>query len=387
MKGASKVAQQVGALRSRIFRSFSQRNYRVYFAGHSVSVAGTWMQRIGQDWLLLELTGSPLVLGVALFCQFLPVLLLSPWGGLLVDRTDTRRLLMVTQALQAALAVTLAVVTLTGVATVTWVFLLAIGLGIVSAVDVPARQTFVSELVDDADIVNAQALTGVMHNLGRLLGPALAGVLILLVGVGITFVVNAVSFVAVLVSLTAIDVGRLHAVPVQPRGRGQLREGVAYVWRTPELRATVLIVAIVSLLGQNFRVVFPVLASETFAGDAGTYGVMTSALGIGAVLGSFASAAASTSPARGPPTSTSAPTATPPNGVAPRKTVEWIAMTLPRICGAVLTSRIARPRTLSMRLSTPSRAMAASAIPRVGLTATRRFAAPKPTQVHRKRQE
>nr|WP_297427187.1 MFS transporter [uncultured Actinotalea sp.] len=292
MNGASKVAQQVGALRSRMFRSFSQRNYRVYFAGHSVSVAGTWMQRIGQDWLLLELTGSPLVLGVALFCQFLPVLLLSPWGGLLVDRTDTRRLLMVTQALQAALAVTLAVVTLTGVATVTWVFLLAIGLGIVSAVDVPARQTFVSELVDDADIVNAQALTGVMHNLGRLLGPALAGVLILLVGVGITFVVNAVSFVAVLVSLTAIDVGRLHAVPVQPRGRGQLREGVAYVWRTPELRATVLIVAIVSLLGQNFRVVFPVLASETFAGDAGTYGVMTSALGIGAVLGSFASAAA-----------------------------------------------------------------------------------------------
>jgi len=287
-----KVPGRFVALRSRMLRSFSQRNYRTYFAGHSVSVAGTWMQRIGQDWLLLELTGSPLVLGISLFCQFLPVLLLSAWGGVLVDRTDTRRLLMVTQALQAALAATLAVVTLTGVVTVMWVYVLAVGLGVVSAVDVPARQTFVSELVDDADIVNAQALTGVMHNLGRLLGPALAGVLILLVGVGVTFVVNAVSFVAVLISLGMIDVSRLHRVPVQPRRRGQLREGMAYVWRTPELRATVLLVAVVSLLGQNFRVVFPVLASETFDGDASTYGLITSALGIGAVVGSFASAAA-----------------------------------------------------------------------------------------------
>jgi predicted MFS family arabinose efflux permease len=277
-----------------MFRSLSQRNYRRYFVGHTSSVIGTWMQRIGQDWLVFELSDSAVALGISMLCQFLPVLLFGVWGGVAVDRWDTRRLLIGTQTAQALLAAVLAAFTLTGTVTLPIVYALAVGLGLVTVVDQPARQSFVAELVDTDDIVNAQSLNSVINNLGRLIGPALAGGLIVLTGVGVTFVINAVSFVAVLIGLIGMDTGALRPVERAPRGRGQAREGLRYVWGHPVLRGTVILVAVVSVFGQNFRVVFPILAADVFHGDATTYGWLTAALGVGAVVGALGSAAATT---------------------------------------------------------------------------------------------
>ena len=275
-----------------MFRSLAVANYRRYFVGHTASVVGTWMQRIGQDWLVLELSDSAFALGISMLCQFLPVLLGGVWGGVVVDRMDTRRLLIGTQAVQGLLAAVLAVFALTGTATLAAVYVLALALGVVTVLDNPARQAFVAELVEGPDIVNAQALNSLINNLGRLVGPALAGLLIVAVGVAATFLVNAVSFVAVLISLLTMDVVALRRIPATPKAPGQAREGLRYVWRLPELRATVLLVAFVSVFGQNFRVVFPVLATDAFHGDATTYGWLTTALGLGAVGGALLSAAA-----------------------------------------------------------------------------------------------
>lgn len=282
------------AARGRVFRSLAERNYRRFFVGHSCSVVGTWMQRIGQDWLVLELTGSAFALGLSMACQFLPVLAGGVWGGVVVDRVDTRRLLMVTQAAQALLAAALAVFSLTGTATLPIVYGLAVGLGIVTVFDNPGRHTFIAELVGEENIVNAQALSSLVNNAGRLVGPALAGGLIVLVGVGVTFVVNAVSFAAVLAALWLMDVTALRRREPVPRAPGQAREGLRYVWRHPELRLAILLVTVVSVFGQNFRVVFPILASDVFGGDARIYGWLTAALGLGAVAGGLVSAAAVT---------------------------------------------------------------------------------------------
>lgn len=279
----------------RTFRSLTERNYRRYFAGHACSVIGTWMQRIGQDWLVLELTDSALAIGGALLCQFLPVLVGGVWGGVVVDRVDTRRLIMATQVVQAVLAGILALFALTGTATLVIVYLLALGLGVVTVFDVPARQSFVSELVEDDDIVNAQSLNSLINNVGRLVGPAIAGVLIALTGVGVTFVINAFSFLAVLVGLRMMDVGSLRKVPITVRAPGQAREGLRYVWHHNELRATVLLVTVIAVFGQNFRVVFPVLASDAFDSGAQAYGWLTAMLGLGAVMGGLV-VAASTRP-------------------------------------------------------------------------------------------
>jgi predicted MFS family arabinose efflux permease len=283
----------------RMFRSLAQRNYRRYFVGHTSSVVGTWMQRIGQDWLVLQLSDSAVALGISLLCQFLPVLLLGVWGGVVVDRVDTRKLLIATQTASALLAAALAVFTLTGTVTLPVVYALALGLGVVTVFDSPARQSFVAELVDTDDIVNAQSLNSTINNLGRLVGPAIAGVLIVLTGVGITFVINAVSVLAVLISLLGMDVSKLRPRTRAARGPGQGRAGLRYVWHDPVLRATVLLVAVVSVFGQNFRVVFPILATDVFHGDANTYGWLTAALGVGAVVGALASAASTVvTPAR-----------------------------------------------------------------------------------------
>jgi MFS family permease len=285
------VPGRLRRLGRRMFRSLSQRNYRRYAVGHASSVIGTWMQRIGQDWLVLELSGSAVALGISMLFQFLPVLLLGVWGGVVVDRVDTRRLLIATQATQAVLAAALAAFTLTGTVTLLVVYALAAGLGLVTVLDNPARQSFVAELVDSDDIVNAQSLNSMVNNVGRLVGPALAGVLIVLTGVGVTFVLNAVSFVAVLVGLLRMDRSALHARVRSVRGRGQAREGLRYVWKQPELRATVILVAVVSVFAHNSRVVFPILATDVFEGNATTYGWLTAALGIGAVVGALGSAA------------------------------------------------------------------------------------------------
>jgi MFS family permease len=277
-----------------MFRSLTVPNYRSYFAGQAVSVAGTWMQRVAQDWLVLDLSDSAVALGVATSLQFLPTLLFGLWGGVLVDRIDRRRAIMVTQAVSALLAAALAALVLSDAVTLWMVYALALGLGLVTVVDVPARQAFVTEMVGPEDYVNAQALNSTVHNAGRLVGPALAGVLIATIDVGAAFAVNALSFAAVLFGLARMDPRELRQRPPAPRAKGQARQGLRYVWQHPELRACMLLVAVVALLGQNFRVVLPLLARDTFGGGAEVYGWLTSALGLGAVLGALASAARAT---------------------------------------------------------------------------------------------
>lgn len=285
------LSTRIGAAGRRVFRSLRVANYRLYFAGHAVSVIGTWMQRVAQDWLVLDLSDSAVALGIATALQFLPTLLFGLWGGVLVDRLNRRRTIMATQAASAVLAAALAVLVLTGTARLWMIFALALALGFVTVVDVPARQAFVTEMVGPEDYVNAQSLNSTIHNAGRLIGPALAGVLIASVDVGAAFAVNALSFIAVLIGLSRMDGSALRRTPPAARERGRARDGLRYVWRNRELRAAMVLVAAVALVGQNFRVVLPVLARETFSGGPELYGWLTSALGVGAVIGALASAA------------------------------------------------------------------------------------------------
>ncbi|RCG30474.1 MFS transporter [Sphaerisporangium album] len=285
------LAVRARAAGQRVFRSLAIRNYRLYFAGHAISVAGTWMQRVAQDWLVLDLSDSAVALGISTSLQFLPTLFFGLWGGVLVDRFDRRRIIMLTQTVSALLAAALAVVVLTGSVQLWMVYALALGLGLVTVLDTPARHTFVTDLVGPEDYINAQSLNSTVHNVGRLVGPAIAGLLIAAVDVGLAFAVNALSFVAVLVGLARMDTTALRRIPPAARARGQAREGLRYVWHRPELRACLFLVAVVALLGQNFRVVFPLLARDTFGGGAEVYGWLTSALGVGAVIGALGSAA------------------------------------------------------------------------------------------------
>jgi MFS family permease len=277
-------------LRTRTFRSLWERNYRLFFAGHTVSVIGTWMQRVAQDWLVLTLSGSALALGVSAALQFGPTLLLGMWGGVLVDRLDRRRTIICTQLVQAVLAGILAALTLSGSVQLWMVYLLTLALGVVTVVDSPARQAFAAEMVEPHDYVNAQSLGSTMNNTGRLVGPAVAGVLIAGVGVGTAFLVNAVSFLAVLASLLRMDVSRLRRIPPRRRAAGQLREGLSYVSRHSRLRLVMVMVLVVALLGQNFRVLLPLLARDTFHAGASTYGYLMAMLGLGAVLGGLVTA-------------------------------------------------------------------------------------------------
>lgn len=274
----------------RVFRSLAVPNYRFFFMGHAVSTVGTWMQRVAQDWLVLDLSDSAVALGIATALQFLPTLLFGLWGGVLVDRLDRRRTIMATQAVSAVLAAVLAATVLGDVVELWMVYALALGLGLVTVVDVPARQAFVTEMVEPADYVNAQSLNSTVHNAGRLVGPALAGVLIAVVDIGLAFAINAVSFAFVLFGLFRMDTATLRPVPRATRATGGALRGLRFVWGQPELRACLLLVAVVALVGQNFRVVLPLLARDTLGGGPEVYGWLTSALGVGAMVGALGSA-------------------------------------------------------------------------------------------------
>ena len=215
------------------FAALRVRNYRLFFAGQVVSNTGTWMQRIAQDWLVLQITNSPLAVGITTALQFLPMLLFGLWGGLLVDRYPKRMLLLITQTVMGALAVALAVLTLTGAVQVWQVYLIALGLGFATVVDNPARQTFVNEMVPKELVRNAVGLNSGNFQLARMLGPAVAGVLISAVGIGYAFALNALSFVAVITALLLMRNSELLRTPLAPRGPGQLREGLRYVRQDP----------------------------------------------------------------------------------------------------------------------------------------------------------
>ncbi|MBN9756285.1 putative transporter [Pseudonocardia sp. Ae406_Ps2] len=266
---------------ARTFASLSGHNYRLWVGGQSISLVGTWMQSIAQSWLVYELTGSAAVLGTVVAVQTVPTLLLGPYAGVWVDRLDRRRLMIGLQTMMGLQAAALAVLTLTGTVALWHVYVLAAVLGLNKAVENPARQTFVHELVGPDDLRNAVTLNSVLVNAARAVGPAVAGLVIVAGGTGICFAVNAVSFVAVVTSLLRLDTSALVPTAPAPRAPGQLREGLAHVRDNPELRVPLVMMALIGCLAYEF----PVVASQTFGGDASTYGWLTGAMGVGAVVG------------------------------------------------------------------------------------------------------
>ncbi len=249
------------------------------------------MQMVAQAWLVLEITGSATMVGLVVAAQTLPVLLVGPYGGVVADRADKRRLLVVLQLLMGLLALVLAILTLSGSVRLWQIFVLAAMLGTLDSFEKPARQAFIVEIVGPEHVRNAVSLNSVMVNCARIIGPALAGVLIAAGGTGACFLVNAVSYVPVVVMLLLLDVAALRPVTRQPAQRGQLRAGFAYVRRTRVLAVPLLMMAIMGCLTYEFPVSLPYLAKSGFGGDARTYGFMTAAMGLGAVLGGLYTAA------------------------------------------------------------------------------------------------
>lgn len=256
------------------------------------------MQTVAEMWLLVHLTGSGLGVGIAAGLQFLPILLLGALGGVLVDRHDRRRLLLLTQSLMAVPAVALWALTATGAVTVWMVYALILARGLVNAVDNPARQTFVSEMVGDDLVVNAVSLNSVIVHTARIVGPALAGVTIATAGVATCFALNALSFAAMVVALRGMDPGALHRGRPAARARGQVRAAVREVLARPELRIPLGMMVVAGTLSFNFQVLLPLFARFTWHGTASTYALLTSAMGAGSVLGALAAGARNrTSPA------------------------------------------------------------------------------------------
>jgi MFS family permease len=273
------------------FSSLRVRNYRIFFLTQVVSTNGTWMQRVAQFWLVLHLTGSGVALGVTSALQFVPMLLLSSWGGLIADRGDKRVILVATQIASSVLSFTLAALTLTGVVQLWMVYVLAFCLGIVNVVDSPTRQSFVTEMVGAPQVPNAIGLNSAVFTSARMLGPAIAGVVITLVGTGWCFLYNGFSFFPVVAGLLLMRPSELHRTQPTARTRGQIVQGMRYAWSRYEVRVPLLLTLVIGTLAYNFNVVLPLLARFTFQSGASTFGALMSMLGVGALVGALVSAA------------------------------------------------------------------------------------------------
>jgi MFS family permease len=273
------------------FASLGIRNFRLFFWGQFVSVSGTWLQGTAQAWLVLKvLDGGAGALGLLSGLMMAPTLLFGLWVGVLADRYDRRKLVMATNTWAALMAGLLAVLTLTGAIRLWMVFVIAFGTGLANAVEMPTRQAFVSELVPQSHVQNAVGLNSATFNGGRVFGPAVAGLLILLVGTGWCFAINAASFVAVLIGLARMRRAEMHTRPLAPRAKGQIREGLRYAWSSPILLSTLVLVLIVGLFTLNFQVFLPLMAKEVFGGGAGLVGVFSAMQGAGALVSSLVSA-------------------------------------------------------------------------------------------------
>ena len=271
--------------------SLRQRNYRLFFFGQLVSIAGTWMQTVAQSFVVLDLTHSGTQLGLTTAARFLPMFVFGPLGGVFADRMDRRRVLYVTQALSGLLAGVFAVTVGTHSIRLWIVYLLALALGFVNVFDNPARQSFISEMVSTGDLPNAVTLNSVAANMARVFGAALGGVIAAAIGLALCFTVNALSFGAVLVSLAAMRGSELFPAKRVSRQKKQVRQGLRYVRNTPELLIPLLMIAVVGTLAWEFQVSLPLMASKVFHGGAAAYGVMASVMGGGAVVGGLISAA------------------------------------------------------------------------------------------------
>jgi len=277
---------------STTFFSLRYPNYRIWFAAALVANVGTWMQRIAQDWIVLtELSdNSGIAVGITTALQFLPVLLLSPYAGLLADRLPRRRLLMATQGAMGVLALALGALVLSGRVELWHVYGFALMLGVVTALDNPVRQTFVAELVPAERLPNAVGLNSASFNAARLIGPGLAGLMIAAVGAGWVFLINGVTFGATIAALALMRAGDLRTMPSAPRAKGQIREGVQYVRQRTDIVVIMVVMTVVSAFGLNFQLTSAVMARVEFGRGAGEYGILGSVLAIGSLAGALLAA-------------------------------------------------------------------------------------------------
>ncbi len=275
-----------------MFASLSLLNYRIWFAGALVANVGTWMQRVAQDWLVLAVLpdGSAIHVGIVIGLQFLPVVFLSPWAGLLADRMDRRKILITTQAALGVLALGLGLLVLLGNAQVWHVYFFALALGIISAFDAPARQVFVSDIVPMSSLANAVALNSASFNAARLIGPGLAGLLIAAVGVGWVFIINTATFAATIGAMLLMKTELLQQRERVVRAKGQLREGIAYVRGRSDIITIMVVVFVVGGLGLNFQMTSAVMVYSEFGLDATEYGILGSVLAVGSLVGALMAA-------------------------------------------------------------------------------------------------
>ncbi|HUH98194.1 MAG TPA: MFS transporter [Anaerolineales bacterium] len=267
------------------FSSLYVRNYRLYYVGQIISTSGTFMQSIAQAWLVLQLTNSGTALGITSALQYVPILVLGPYGGLIADRLPKRTILYFTQSIAGILALILGALVMTGLVQVWMVYVLAFCLGLVNVFDNPTRQTFYIELVGSDNLRNAVTLYSTLVNLARIIGPALAAVLIATLGLAPCFIINGISYVAVVIMLFMMRAGELITTPPVPRAKGQIQEGFKYVVSTPIIGSTLVMMALIGTLTYEFQVSLPLIAQFTFHGDASSYALLTASMGFGAALG------------------------------------------------------------------------------------------------------
>ncbi|MFB9315631.1 MFS transporter [Nocardioides plantarum] len=277
------------------FRALRNHNYRLYVAGTLVSNTGTWMQRVAQDWLVLTLGGGGTALGITTGLQFLPVLLLSPYAGVIADRFPKRRLLQLTQAAMGVASLLLGLLAVSGAAQTWQVYVIAVVFGIGSAFDAPARQSFVSEMVGPDDLTNAVGLNSASFNLARILGPAIAGLMIHALGdgtraTGWVILINAVSYLAIIAQLQRMDLAQLHSPKPTGRRPGALLEGVRYVRSQPRMVMILVLVFFAGTFGMNFMITSALMATQVFGKGAGEFGVLGSALAVGSLTGALMAA-------------------------------------------------------------------------------------------------
>jgi MFS family permease len=270
---------------TRTFASFKVRNFRLYYLGQGLSLCGTWMQTVALSWLVLEMTHSGTQLGLVLAAQFLPMLIFGVWGGVIADRFNKRHILYFTQTTAGILALILGLLVVSHNIDLWMVYVLASCLGFTQVIDLPARQTFVMEMVGPENLKNAVTLNSTLVNVARVVGPSIGGILIATVGVGDCFLVNAASFVFVLIALKLMRSNELHPATTIAKEPGQIRAGLRYAMGEPKLRSTLLMMLIIGTFAYEFPVILPLFATKTLHGQATTYSIMTSCMGVGAIVG------------------------------------------------------------------------------------------------------
>jgi len=282
------INQNIGAGLSGLFPALTHRNYRYFWFGQCISLIGSWMQSAGQSWLVLQITNSALLLGILNAAQFLPTLLLSIFAGVIVDRFPKRKITIVTQAVLMACAFVLAALIWTHHAKYSYILILALVLGIAQALDMPARQSMIVDLVGKEDLMNAIALNSAIFNGARIIGPAIAGVVMATIGAGSAFFINGLTFIAVIFALFKIDAANIPGN--KAAGKGVLSEayaGIKYISKTPVLYITLLLSMVLSVFSQNFNTLIPALAKSVLNQKALGYGFLMSAMGIGALIGAL----------------------------------------------------------------------------------------------------